>query len=837
MTLPATARRAGPFNGNGVTTSFPFTFKVFAAADVQVVKAVSGVETTLVLNSDYTVTLNGDQDANPGGTITFPISGSALSSGQSLTFTGDIDYDQPLDLPSGGNFSPIALENQLDRTTMQLQQLKEELNRALTLPVSSTASTSLPLPSALKVIGWDSSASGLQNYDTADLFSAAVYANWVYDTFTGDGTTTAFALQKSPGNVANIDVSISGVTQMPGADYSLSGTTLTFTTAPANGVKVLARYGQAAQQVSTTFATEIKTATAGQTVFTLTSTTYIPGANTIAVYVNGLRLTPGTDFTETSGNVVTMISGLTLGDEVVFVCGTTINSATASSSVAYTPAGTGAVATTVQTKLREVVSVEDFGANETLTGDSAAIKAAIVAANGRPIVFQARRYFWDGTTITATNVRFWGGGMPTVNSARTALEGVGTIIQGNLTFTSLSAELRDMGVDRGSAAYATGNDALKFSPATYNAGRLVLLQNVVALGRDPTDAFHSILVEGYEHVSMENCTGALNMYCAAIKSRNVSINGFRAINGQNLMILKSDGSGAGSGSLSNVNVSNVTGEGSASTVYGLRVLSANVSINNLNISNINITGADQLLLIEAGAGTAIYNVTASNINGHDIRTFGLKTGGAGSFYNLNFCNINITDLSSRAAQFQGGGQYVVTDVYCSMKAGLTAQAADFFRVEAGVSNFRAEGLTLVENFGVGGTVPTLLLGSGRSITTLSNIRARVSGTLPLYGFSSQDATGATTTLTPLFDLDRMRSFMKLSATANCTIVNITSTLPGGGALPEGYEISFLAISGFNFVFQHNTNVRTRAQVNVTLTLNSILTFVWGGSSWHQKDNT
>ena len=505
--------------------------------------------------------------------------------------------------------------------------------------------------------------------------------------------------------------------------------------------------------------------------------------------------------------------------------------------VGFVQAGVGAVVRTVQFKLRLVLNVEDFGADGTLAGDSAAIKAAIVAAAGRPVILQPRRYLWDETTLTADNVRLWGSGMPTVNSARTALEGAGTIIQGTLNFTGSAVDLRDLGVDRGSVAYATGGDGLKLSAASYNAGRLALLRNVVALGRSAADAFHSILVEGYEHASLENCTGAVNMYCAAIKSRNVSVNGFRAINGQNLMILKSDGSGAGSGSLANVNVSNFVGEGIAATVYGLRVLAANVGISNLNVSNVNITGADNLLLIEANAGTAIYNATATNINGHDIRAFGLKTGGAGGLYNLTFSNINMTDLGSRAAQFMGSGQCLVRDVYCSMKAGATTQAADFFRVETGIGQFRGEGITLVENFGAGATVPTLLLACGRSIATLSNIRGRVGGTLPLYGFSSQDATGSTTTLTPLFDLDRMRSFMKLTATASCTIVNINSALPSGTALPEGYEVALLATSAVSFVIQHNSNVRTRSGANVTLVLNSVLTFVWGGTSWHQKDNT
>lgn len=52
--------------------------------------------------------------------------------------------------------------------------------------------------------------------------------------------------------------------------------------------------------------------------------------------------------------------------------------------ITYTPAGTGAVATTVQTKLRDSVSVKDFGAvGNGTTDDTAAVHAAITYAKGR----------------------------------------------------------------------------------------------------------------------------------------------------------------------------------------------------------------------------------------------------------------------------------------------------------------------------------------------------------------------------------------------------------------------------------------------------------------------
>lgn len=58
--------------------------------------------------------------------------------------------------------------------------------------------------------------------------------NYTVDTFSGDNSTTGFTLSVSPASVNNTQVFISGVYQFK-STYSVSGTTITFTTAPPTG--------------------------------------------------------------------------------------------------------------------------------------------------------------------------------------------------------------------------------------------------------------------------------------------------------------------------------------------------------------------------------------------------------------------------------------------------------------------------------------------------------------------------------------------------------------------------------------------------------------------------
>lgn len=215
MTTPSTPRKAGPFTGDGSQDSWPFTFKVFSASDILVTALEGGAERTLAVDADYSVTLNTNQDTSPGGTVTY-----ALADGDTLVITGGAAYEQALDIPGGGNFNPTALEAQLDRIVMQIQQLSEQLGRALVAPVTG-GEVELP-----------SSTPGLAEVNVFhELYTA-----------TGNGSTTEFDVGFSPASAFSVDVAVAGLVQTPGTDWSAdAGTTITFTSAPPSGVPILVR--------------------------------------------------------------------------------------------------------------------------------------------------------------------------------------------------------------------------------------------------------------------------------------------------------------------------------------------------------------------------------------------------------------------------------------------------------------------------------------------------------------------------------------------------------------------------------------------------------------------
>jgi len=157
---------------------------------------------------------------------------------------------------------------------------------------------------------------------------------------------------------------------------------------------------------------EIQTATAGQTVFTLTTMQYQPGVNNLLVFVDGVNQYEGSgySFVETNATTVTFDQGLHVGALVKFTTATPINTLTAdAATTAYTPPYVDSVTTNVETKLAETVSVKDFGAvGDGVTDDSAAVQAAM-DSGAKKIVFPYGEYLLNSTIyITASETTLIG---------------------------------------------------------------------------------------------------------------------------------------------------------------------------------------------------------------------------------------------------------------------------------------------------------------------------------------------------------------------------------------------------------------------------------------------
>lgn len=141
--------------GNGVTTVFPYTFKIIAEGDIEV--SIDDVVKTL--NVDYTVSGVG---VEAGGNITMttaPANLTIVVRRRNMAFVRTIDYQDQGTLPAA------TLDNDNDAPVMMIQQVNEQLGRSLTMrPSVSGVSLELPSPAALNGIGWDAAGTALENY-------------------------------------------------------------------------------------------------------------------------------------------------------------------------------------------------------------------------------------------------------------------------------------------------------------------------------------------------------------------------------------------------------------------------------------------------------------------------------------------------------------------------------------------------------------------------------------------------------------------------------------------------------------------------------------------------
>lgn len=119
------------YTGNGVTTSFPYTFRIFKKADLTVsVIDLSENITVLVLDTDYTVTNAGGYN---GGNVVLT---APLATGWQISIARELEPTQETDLRNQGKFFAEVHEDAFDKLTMLLQQVASMFRLALRKPSS-----------------------------------------------------------------------------------------------------------------------------------------------------------------------------------------------------------------------------------------------------------------------------------------------------------------------------------------------------------------------------------------------------------------------------------------------------------------------------------------------------------------------------------------------------------------------------------------------------------------------------------------------------------------------------------------------------------------------------
>lgn len=131
MTVSSQTSRVS-YAGNGSTTAFAVSFYFLADSHLKVIlRAADGSETVKTLTADYTVSGAGNPS---GGTVTMNV---APTSGATLVIVRNVPLTQETDYQANDDFPAESHERALDKLTMEVQQLQEQVDRSAKLPVTN----------------------------------------------------------------------------------------------------------------------------------------------------------------------------------------------------------------------------------------------------------------------------------------------------------------------------------------------------------------------------------------------------------------------------------------------------------------------------------------------------------------------------------------------------------------------------------------------------------------------------------------------------------------------------------------------------------------------------
>lgn len=205
---------------------------------------------------------------------------------------------------------------------------------------------------------------------------------------TVNGSNVTFTLANTPPAAAGVMVVLNGVVQYQGIDYTVSGTTITFTSAPATGSSIFAYYGASGGGAGTV--TSVSVVTANGVSGSVANSTTTPAITLslgaiVPTSVNSVVIS-GSSTPTLAITGTTAVSGTNTGDQTISLTGEVTGSGTGSFATTLTNSAVIGKVLTGYTSGAGTVAATDtiLGAIQKLNGNAANFQKTITSGTAAP---------------------------------------------------------------------------------------------------------------------------------------------------------------------------------------------------------------------------------------------------------------------------------------------------------------------------------------------------------------------------------------------------------------------------------------------------------------------